>query len=94
MSSENKRRKRNLPIPEEAISGAAGINDKFEIEGYEIEVACEKDKEIPTKSNTKTLVANPNQRKGEYDIGLQEGMVIPVKAGGIEISKQGKDQER
>lgn len=94
MSSKDKRTKRNLPIPEEAISGAAGINDKFELEGYEIEVACEKDKEIPTKNNTKTLVANPNQRKGEYDIGLQEGMVIQVKDGGIEISKQAKDQER
>ena len=83
-----------MPIPEEAIERAAGINDKIEINGFWTKEACqEKDKE-PTKSNTEMIIESPNQRQGKYDIGLEEGMVIPAKDGGIEMVQQGKESDR
>lgn len=85
--------KRDLQIPEEAIEGAAGKNDKIEINGFCVKEACKEKDNEPTKSNTEMVVESPNQRQG-YDIGLSEGMVIPAKDGGIEIVQQGKESDR
>ena len=90
MSTNNKREKRTLPVPEEVIEGAATRNDSFTITGYWVKSACEKEIEEPKKSNTKTLTEGANQRIVEYSIGLSEGMIIPAKDGGIEVSRARK----
>ena len=55
--SEN-RRERNTQIPEEAIEGAAGRKDNVDMNGYVVEACCEKEVQIPSKNNTKTLIIN------------------------------------
>ncbi|MCI8470578.1 MAG: hypothetical protein HFJ35_03690 [Clostridia bacterium] len=86
--STNNGKERNLPIPEEAIERAAGMNDVIELNGYWVKSACKEKDENPTKKNTETIIESPKQRQGKYDIGLAEGMVIPAKDGGIAITLQ------
>lgn len=89
--STNNGKGRNLPIPEEAIEGAAGIGDVFELNGYMVKSACKEGIKEPKKSNTETIIESPDKRQGRYDIGLAEGMTIPVKSGGIAITFQNNE---
>lgn len=88
ISTNNNGKGRNLPIPEEAIEGAAGVSDTFVLNGYWVKSACKEKDKNPTKNNTEAIIESPNQRQAKYDIGLAEGMVIPVKDGGIAITLQ------
>lgn len=91
MSADN--RQKNIAIPEDAIEGAAGVEEKIQIVGYEMGIDNKEQTKIPTKENTKTLVANPNQRQVEAIDFLQEGMSIPVRDGGIAIVKKRQSRD-
>lgn len=74
---------RNTQIPIEAIEGAAGVNDKFDMNASITQICCDKSNdEQPTKSNTKTVMSNPIKRT-PISIELMAGMSIKVKSNGV-----------
>ena len=68
-------KKRNVQIPEEAIQGAAGINDKFILDASETQIMVDEKEQKPTKKNTKTIMERSISRS-VLSTELAEGMSI------------------
>lgn len=74
--------KRKLQIPEEAVDGYAGENDKTDFTGYTLGICCEKEVIIPDRNNTETKVEDSKEPKEVYSTELGLGMTISAKVGG------------
>lgn len=66
---------RNTQIPIEAIEGAAGVNDKFDMNASITQICCD-------KSNTNTVMSNPITRT-PISTELMAGVIIKVKSNGV-----------
>lgn len=80
--------KRKLQIPEEAVDGYAGENDKVDFTGYTLGICCEKEVVNPNKNNTETKIEDSKEPKEVFSSELGLGMTISAKTGGKPVTKE------
>lgn len=84
--------KRRIQIPEEAVEGYAGENDKVDFVGYTLGICCEKEVEVPNKNNTETKVEDSKEPIEVFDPENAVGMTISAKAGGKSAIRESKNE--
>ena len=72
-------KKRNTQIPEEAIGGAATLNDKTEMHASSTEIMCDNDVIKPNKNNSETRSTNSATIPPVLSTELAKGMIIKIE---------------